>query len=101
MTAMSEPPAPALADVRRRIDELDTELVVLLARRQRLVDEITAYKHEHHLGVVDRHREDEMLAAIAETAEEHGLDPRVAQQVLRAVIDGFTLLEVEELGPDV
>ncbi len=98
---MSEPPAPALADVRRRIDELDTELVVLLARRQRLVDEITAYKHEHHLGVVDRHREDEMLAAIAETAEEHGLDPRVAQQVLRAVIDGFTLLEVEELGPDV
>ncbi len=98
---MSEPPAPALADVRRRIDELDTELVVLLARRQRLVDEITAYKHEHHLGVVDRHREDEMLATIAETAEEHGLDPRVAQQVLRAVIDGFTLLEVEELGPDV
>ena len=98
---MSEPPAPALADVRRRIDELDTELVVLLARRQRLVDEITAYKHEHHLGVVDRHREDEMLAAIAETAKEHGLDPRVAQQVLRAVIDGFTLLEVEELGPDV
>ncbi len=98
---MSEPPAPALADVRRRIDELDTELVGVLARRQRLVDEITAYKHEHHLGVVDRHREDEMLAAIAETAEEHGLDPRVAQQVLRAVIDGFTLLEVEELGPDV
>ncbi len=97
---MSEPPPPALADVRRRIDELDTELVVLLARRQRLVDEITACKHEHHLGVVDRHREDEMLAAIAETAKEHGLDPRVAQQVLRTVIDGFTLLEVEELGPD-
>ena len=37
--------------------------------------------------------------AIAETAKEHGLDPRVAQQVLRTIIDGFTLLEVEELGP--
>ncbi|MHB1930219.1 MAG: chorismate mutase [Acidimicrobiales bacterium] len=98
---MSEPPPPALADIRRRIDQVDAELVALLARRQRLVDGITAYKREHHLGVVDRHREDEMLAAIAETAKEHGLDPRVAQQVLRTVIDGFTLLEVEELGPDV
>jgi chorismate mutase len=41
-----------------------------------------------------------MLARMAETAREHGVDPRVAQQVLRTIIDGFTLLEVEELGPD-
>ena len=52
------------------------------------------------MGVVDRAREDAMLSRIADTAKDLGLDPRVAQQVLRTVIDGFTLLEVEELGPD-
>ena len=41
-----------------------------------------------------------MLARIAGLAQDEGLDPRVAQQVLRTIIDGFTLLEVEELGPD-
>ncbi len=41
-----------------------------------------------------------MLARIADIAEEQGVDARVAQQVLRTIIDGFTLLEVEELGPD-
>ncbi len=52
------------------------------------------------MAVVDRAREDRMLARIADLAKEEGLDPRVAQQVLRTIIDGFTLLEVEELGPD-
>jgi hypothetical protein len=41
-----------------------------------------------------------MLARIAELAKGEGLDPRVAQQVLRTIIDGFTLLEAEELEPD-
>lgn len=86
--------------IRRDIDRVDVELVELLARRQRLVERVVAYKRDHHLGVVDRHREDEMLAAIAGTAKDRGADPRVAQQVLRTIIDGFTLLEVEELGPD-
>lgn len=97
---MSEPTPPELAEIRRQIDEVDVELVDLLARRQRLVGQVVTFKRTHHLGVVDRHREDEMLVAIGETAKERGLDPRVAQQVLRTIIDGFTLLEVEELGPD-
>ena len=41
-----------------------------------------------------------MLVKIADIARQAGLDPRVAQNVLRTIIDGFTLLEVEELGPD-
>ena len=86
--------------IRAEIDRVDLELVDLLARRQRLVEQVVAFKREHHLGVVDRHREDEMLAAIGRSAQSRGADPRVARQVLRTIIDGFTLLEVEQLGPD-
>ena len=52
------------------------------------------------MAVVDRGREEEMLDRIGHLAADGGLDPRIARQVLRAVIDAFTLLEVEQLGPD-
>jgi chorismate mutase len=92
--------APDLDSIRTQIDALDRRLVALLAERSRLVDQVVHYKRAHHMAVVDRAREDVMLARIADLAKEEGLDPRVAQQVLRTIIDGFTLLEVEELGPD-
>jgi isochorismate pyruvate lyase len=95
------PPADLdLPSIRERIDDVDRRLVALLAERGRLVGEVVHYKRAHRMPVVDRGREDEMLARIAETAKDAGVDPRVAQQVLRTMIDGFTLLEVEELGPD-
>ncbi|HET6874142.1 MAG TPA: chorismate mutase [Acidimicrobiales bacterium] len=89
-----------LSEIRERIDDVDQRLVRLLAERARLVDEVVRYKRTNHMAVVDRAREDRMLERIAGLATEAGLDPRVAQQVLRTIIDGFTLLEVEELGPD-
>lgn len=93
-------PETDLDQIRLRIDEVDRRLVALLAERASLVTEVVHYKRAHHMAVVDRGREDRMLAQIAERAKDAGLDPRVAQQVLRTIIDGFTLLEVEELGPD-
>ena len=96
-----EAPDPAELDrIRERIDSVDRRLVALLAERAQLVEDVVHYKRAHHMAVVDRSREDRMLARIADVAKDAGLDPRVAQQVLRTIIDGFTLLEVEELGPD-
>jgi chorismate mutase len=90
-----------LGAIRQQIDDVDRRLVALLAERARLVEGVVRYKRAHHMAVVDRGREDEMLDRIALLAKDEGVDPRVAQQVLRTIIDGFTLLEVEELGPDV
>jgi chorismate mutase len=89
-----------LGHIRKEIDIVDRRLVALLAERARLVGRVVVYKRRNRMAVVDRGREDEMLARIADVAKEEGVDPRVAQQVLRTIIDGFTLLEVEELGPD-
>ena len=97
MTTQREP-GDGLADIRRRLDDLDTRLGQLLIERGRLIGEVIAYKEAHGMGVVDRDREDEMLARIEAIASEGGLDPRIARQVLRAVIDAFTLAEVEQLG---
>jgi chorismate mutase len=99
MGGMDIPPID-LSEIRVKIDEVDRRLVALLAERSRLVSDVVHYKRAHHMPVVDRAREDAMLDRIATLAKDEGLDPRVAQQVLRTIIDGFTLLEVEELGPD-
>ena len=92
--------APELDAIRQRIDDVDRRLIALLAERSALVGEVVHFKRANHMAVVDRGREDRMLERIASVAQENGVDPRVAQQVLRTIIDGFTLLEVEELGPD-
>ncbi len=88
----------ALGDIRTRLDDVDRRLVRLLAERGVLIGEVIDFKRARGMGVVDRAREDEMLARIETLASEGGLDPRIARQVLRAVIDAFTLLEVEQLG---
>jgi len=89
-----------LDEIRRRLDVVDRKLVQVLLERSRLIDEVIHFKRAHGMPVIDRAREDLMLARIEEVATLEGLDPRIARQVLRAVIDSFTLLEVEHLGPD-
>jgi chorismate mutase len=94
-------PPQELTSIRDRLDVLDRRLVDLLAERARLIAEVIAFKRAHALHVVDRPREERMLDKIGALGHDAGLDPRIARQVLRAVIDAFTLLEVEQLGPDV
>ena len=92
--------APTLQEARAELDLIDVALIQVLARRSRVILDVIRYKRVNSMAVVDRDREDRMLAAIEGVADSEGLDPRIARQVLRSVIDAFTLLEVEELGPD-
>jgi chorismate mutase len=89
-----------LGSIRDRLDVVDRRLVDVLGERAELISEVIAYKRAHGMRIVDRPREEAMLEKIGDIAAEGGLDPRIARQVLRAVIDAFTLLEVEQLGPD-
>jgi chorismate mutase len=89
-----------LTEIRQRLDAIDTQLVDVLVARTQLINEVIAFKRANGMAVVDRSREDEMMERIGQLAEARGLDARIARQVLRAVIDSFTLLEVEHLGDD-
>ncbi|HTT87590.1 MAG TPA: chorismate mutase [Acidimicrobiales bacterium] len=98
---MSTGEGPAdLQSIRDRLDVVDRRLVDVLTQRARLIEEVIHFKRAHGMRVVDRAREEQMLDRIGDIAAEGGLDPRIARQVLRSIIDAFTLLEVEHLGPD-
>jgi chorismate mutase len=97
---VTDPTPPDLEKIRDQLDLVDRRLLDVLIERAALIASVITYKRTHGLRVVDRVREEEMLQRIGERAGQNGLDPRIARQVLRAVIDAFTLLEVEQLGPD-
>ena len=59
-----------LQDHRKKIDEIDDELLKLFAARMRLCGEIAAYKKAHGLPVRDAAREREKLRDAAEKLPE-------------------------------
>jgi prephenate dehydrogenase len=75
-----------LTEARRHIDELDRELMVLLARRTELAQRAARAKAEEGLPVLDSTREEALLAARREWASEQGLEPREVEALFRTIL---------------
>jgi len=78
--------APELRELRSLIDELDLELVRLLARRTRLARGAGRIKASRDLEVRDPVRERELLARRREWARELGLDEEAVAAVFRSIV---------------
>ena len=83
-----------LAELRRDIDALDSQLIGLLARRQRLVEQAGRLKPRgDHQAVAAPERVAQVIADRRSQALAAGLAPEVAEAVWRAMIDAFIQLE--------
>jgi isochorismate pyruvate lyase len=100
--ASAEPDLKAMqdemSDVRRIIDELDDELVVLLAKRQRQIER--AAKVKPALGVPARvpERVDEVLARVLGAARRESLSVEVAMNLWTAIIEWSIQYEERLMG---
>lgn len=87
-----------LDDVRRRIRELDGELIALAAERVRLVRRVGEIKRADGLRLIDYAQERRVLDAAAATAEDQGLAPELAQDLMaRLIREAVTVQEEESL----
>ena len=77
---------PELKETREHIDQLDRELVELLARRAELARRAIRAKAEAGQPVPDPAREDEVIATRRAWATELGLDPDGVESIFRAVL---------------
>lgn len=75
-----------LEELRRRLSEVDRELVELIAARQHIVADIGAHKIEHAVPTRDYEREREVLKGARARAAELGIEPGIAEQVMRVLI---------------
>ncbi|MBZ4421800.1 prephenate dehydrogenase/arogenate dehydrogenase family protein [Myxococcus sp. RHSTA-1-4] len=89
----SDSPAPeaiptpsGLTEIRERIDVLDREMVELLARRARLVQQAARVKAEHGLPLPDLGREASLLETRRQWAAELKVDANAVEDVFRAVL---------------
>ncbi len=76
--------APDLLETRDLIDELDGELVRLLARRSQL--SLRAGRAKAGRAVRDPERERALLEARGRQAEELGLDPKAVREIFEAIL---------------
>ena len=53
-----------LSEIRTRIDAVDDQLLKLFLERMELAEEVAAYKNEHHLPILNKQREREILAKV-------------------------------------
>lgn len=60
-----------LSDIRVKIDAIDDQMLQLFLERMNLAEEVAAYKNEHHLPIMNKGREREILAKVTEKAGEH------------------------------
>jgi len=76
----------SLEQLRKRLSAVDRELIELIADRQRIVAEVSAHKIQSGAPTRDFEREREVLHRARQQALKLGLDPGLAEDVMRALI---------------
>jgi chorismate mutase-like protein len=76
-----------LAPYRARIDALDAQIVALLGQRFGIIREVAALKAEHGIAPILPDRIEEVVSHARTKAEKAGVDPRLAEQIYRIIID--------------
>ena len=76
----------SLDDLRRRINELDRQILELVGQRQQTSREIIKAKRATGHATRDYSREREVLLAAREAGKQYGVAPQVAENILRLLI---------------
>lgn len=75
-----------LESPRKRIDEIDEQILNLLSERGEIVQEVTREKIKNRLPVFVPKREEEKSKAFKELAKTKGIDPKWAEDFLRMIM---------------
>ena len=76
----------SLDDLRRRINELDRQILELVGKRQETSREVARAKRVTGQATRDYNREKEVLLAAREAGRQYGVAPQVAENILRLLI---------------
>jgi len=77
----------SLSDLRRNIDRLDEQIIILLRERAALAKRIAKLKLQKGLPIRDNDREREVLDRVAANAEREGINPELAKKIFKEIIE--------------
>ncbi|MDP3918390.1 MAG: chorismate mutase [Nanoarchaeota archaeon] len=87
-----------LKKVRENLDNIDQEIVLLLAKRLSLVKELAQYKAENNISMKDPDREKEILLKTSELGEKHNLRKEYVQDIFKRIIEESHNIQKEISG---
>lgn len=82
----SDKTLPPLPELRAQLDELDLQVLELLARRMEIVSGVARYKRAENIEIRDYTREQQLLAAKRAAAVKLGLDPEAIESIYRQIL---------------
>ncbi len=97
---MVDPPAAQLSDLRARIDQLDAQLIEIVAERLRVCHEVAARKQAANTAVIQPDRVRDVVTTRRRQAIESGVDPDFAEQLFRVLLTETHRIEVAGQRPD-
>lgn len=74
-----------LSDLRKQIDQIDDQLLEILAKRMRISQEIGTFKKEHNMTIVQTDRYGHILTTRINQAVEMGMNPDFMRIILEAI----------------
>ncbi len=86
-----------LYEIRHEIDNIDNQIIALLAERGGLVSEAGKLKKDEE-AVRDPERVEKVIAKVKGKASLNGLAPDIAEKVYRVIIDCFINKELREFS---
>lgn len=86
-----------IADIRNKIDEIDSLIVRLLSEREKMVSRAGALKLNKQ-GVRDPERVRQVIEKARAKAEQAGLDPDIAGEVYKTITGCFVKKELKEFA---
>ena len=85
----------SLTELRRQIDEIDNELLAILAKRIRISKEIGQYKKEHNMPVLQTQRYDAILKKHTDVAVNLGINSDFLKNIFASIHEESVRLQVE------
>lgn len=85
-----------LEKLRKEIDQIDTQLLLLIKMRIEIVTQVGEYKKANNIAVIDKSREGKVLEKLSTQGEKLGLDPDVITKVWRTLFEISYNIEEEK-----
>ena len=82
-----------LEEIRKKIDDIDNQIISLLAKRLLITKEVAEYKQKHNKDIFDAGRIEQVLKERQQAAKELGLEPGLIKSLFEGIIDDSMKLQ--------
>ena len=87
MSTTPKPDEMSLEELRREIEDIDREIVELIARRTYVAETIADVKADRDLPTTDESQEETVMQRAGDNAEQFDLDSNLVKTVFRLLIE--------------